>query len=469
MAEWWRRVMGWLGGGSEEAVAASAVPSAPERDRADLALARGHTLAIRHVFPPVLPARSMSFLGGDPLGPDDLDVPMVVGRDGLIEALTFVAQLDLSRLPDGPARHLLPSDGYLYFFAPMSGNLGPDALRHVCRYVPGRATTAWGPQPRLASAPIMDAAGRTPWLGWHPDRDRAAPRSYHRVEIELGWLAPAGEVEPGDADADTGFPWEVAEQRRRDALIRFHGPPIEPSARLRPPLGAVGEEPWIPFPEFPENVRAAQILGGFVRTWLQEEERAAEGRLGELSAEDPARPALEATREALRAFGRVHAEGLRHAGDPPEAWARPLPAQRRQDVLSMLKAMRSEAFPAPVTDRARRPPLPWRIDQWIAQAAVHSAEEALTDATGAAALPPEVVEALRARHDVRGHQLLGAGVVVQEAGDEMATEHVLLLQLVPDRVVGWDHGELGALQYWIRPADLRARRFEATLLTMEAY
>jgi uncharacterized protein YwqG len=59
--------------------------------------------------------------------------------------------------------------------------------------------------------------------------------------------------------------------------------------------------------------------------------------------------------------------------------------------------------------------------------------------------------------------------VIQTAADEMAREHVLLLQLSPDEALGWDLGDNGALQYWIRPADLAARRFEQSVLTFESH
>jgi uncharacterized protein YwqG len=59
--------------------------------------------------------------------------------------------------------------------------------------------------------------------------------------------------------------------------------------------------------------------------------------------------------------------------------------------------------------------------------------------------------------------------VIQVAADEMAREHVLLLQLSPDEALGWSMGDQGALQYWIRPADLAAHRFENTVLTFESH
>ena len=65
--------------------------------------------------------------------------------------------------------------------------------------------------------------------------------------------------------------------------------------------------------------------------------------------------------------------------------------------------------------------------------------------------------------------MLGAGEVVQVAADEMKYRHLLLLQLGPDPALNWTVGEMGPMQYWITPEDLAARRFENTILTIEAY
>ena len=61
------------------------------------------------------------------------------------------------------------------------------------------------------------------------------------------------------------------------------------------------------------------------------------------------------------------------------------------------------------------------------------------------------------------------GEVVQVAADDMKDRYLLLLQLCPDAALNWTIGEMGPLQYWITPEDLSAKRFENTLLTIEAY
>ena len=65
--------------------------------------------------------------------------------------------------------------------------------------------------------------------------------------------------------------------------------------------------------------------------------------------------------------------------------------------------------------------------------------------------------------------MFGEGVVVQVAADGMKDRYVLLLQLGRDPALNWTVGEMGPLQYWITPEDLAARRFENTVLTIEAY
>jgi hypothetical protein len=51
----------------------------------------------------------------------------------------------------------------------------------------------------------------------------------------------------------------------------------------------------------------------------------------------------------------------------------------------------------------------------------------------------------------------------------MKDGYLLLLLLGPDPALGWTVGEMGPLQYWITPTDLAEKRFENTVLTIEAY
>ena len=58
--------------------------------------------------------------------------------------------------------------------------------------------------------------------------------------------------------------------------------------------------------------------------------------------------------------------------------------------------------------------------------------------------------------DVQGHQW------------DRAKTHLLLLELSTDHGLGHHFGE-GVYQFWITPADLKARRFDKVMLTADAY
>lgn len=117
----------------------------------------------------------------------------------------------------------------------------------------------------------------------------------------------------------------------------------------------------------------------------------------------------------------------------------------------------------------------WRdkqvIHSWMALAAIKGAEAALmqNSVPDAAVIPSAIIEALALLHDAREHHMFGSGAVVQVAAAEMRDRYVLLLQLGRDPKMDWLVGEMGPLQYWITPEDLAERRFENTVLTIEAY
>jgi uncharacterized protein YwqG len=51
---------------------------------------------------------------------------------------------------------------------------------------------------------------------------------------------------------------------------------------------------------------------------------------------------------------------------------------------------------------------------------------------------------------------------------DRAKTHLLLLELSSNEALGHHFGE-GVYQFWITPADLRARRFDKVQLTADAY
>lgn len=469
------------------------VPPTSEADHRSIESAQRTCLAIRHVYPPQHPQRSMSFLGGLPLAPEDFDYPMTHNREGLLEPLTFMAQIDLAALPEGSGRALLPKHGHVYFFAPMSGGFDAAANHFVVRFVPGKAKKDWGPQWTGILGPVGGAAAaryRFPWMNWRDRPEKSYPTTYPRIEIALGWIDDVGEVEQGDPDAADGFPWEVAEQRRRAQLVAFHGAPVVYDPVLSP-IGKPTDQLWMPFEGFPTNRRAGEVVLGFLKTHLKEEVEAIGARIASLTAATPApaeqpdgpaeRERLEIMLEEYRQFERRHWKAMQHLAVGSE-YGRPLPEEARVEILSLLDQVRAGALAKPFVERRHiQQRLPHALNHWLSVAAVESVESALQDPDQAHQIPPHIVDATRYRHTVlrdpgfsdRGeyaqHQMFGRGRVIQVAADDMAREHLLLLQLSPDDAMGWHMGDHGALQYWIRPADLAAQRFENTVLTFESH
>ena len=219
-------------------------------------------LAINHRFPPRLPQRSMSYFGGLPIVPEDFDWPTLHNRKGLLERLNFVAQIDCSDLPSGPGRDLFPDRGYLYFFAPMSGTFGSDAMHFVTRYEPRQATQKWTP---LTCHSPARSTRTIRWTTSGGASGRITTRSRS---------SSAGYEEPSDdevaARADEGHAFEVADKIRVERLEAFYGPPVAPDRTLSA-QHAPKDALWIPYAGFPINWRSARIIRKCVEAYHREE------------------------------------------------------------------------------------------------------------------------------------------------------------------------------------------------------
>ena len=439
------------------------VPPISAEGRAAIQRGRQARLAIKHIFPPRLPQRGMSYFGGLPIVPDEFDWPTVHNREGLLERLTFMAQIDLSDLPPGPARDLFPDRGYLYFFAPMSMTFGSDAMHFVTRYEPGPATQTWTPLDMPFTGKIeRDDALDVVWRG--------KQTHYDRVEVEFGWIE-----EPNDADvaarAAEGHAFAVADKIRAERLNAFFGPPLtsdSPLSAHRAPKDAL----WIPYAGFPINWRSMRILRKFVEAYHREEVQDVAERLKKLAdvaADDPEMQRLRTLQHDLLKFGARISDTFRPTIDARLKEFDATPVDVKGKILQFLENLRVNGMPSSKERRYGHLRLPHVLNRWLESAAIHGAEGGLTDPAGAALVGAEVVAALAHRHTARKHQMLGEGEVVQVAADEMKDRYLLLLQLGPDPALDWTVGEMGPLQYWITPEDLAAKRFENTVLTIEAY
>jgi uncharacterized protein YwqG len=439
------------------------IPPISDDGRKIIERARRARLAIKHIFPPRLPQRSMSYFGGLPIVPDDFDWPTIHNRDGRLERLTFMAQIDCADLPAGPARDLFPGKGYLYFFAPMTDTFGPDAAHFVVRYEPRRATQTWEPLDMPFTGEIEpDDAMDAVWRGKRTH--------YDRVEIEFGWIAEPGDDEVASRSAE-GHAFQVAETIRAERMDAFYGPPPALSSLLsvyQAPKDAL----WIPYAGFPINWKTARIIRKFVEAYHREETEDVASRLkavDEVSADHPEAQRLRTLQHELSMFSSKMSAAFRPTISGLVKDYEAPPDDVKTQILAFLEDLRIHGMPSSKERTYLHLRLPSVLRQWVATAAIHGAEGALTDPDGAVLVPPEAVAALADRHTPRTHHMLGEGEVVQVAADEMKDRYVLLLQFGPDKALEWTRGEMGPLQYWITPEDLAAKRFENTVLTIEAY
>jgi hypothetical protein len=118
----------------------------------------------------------------------------------------------------------------------------------------------------------------------------------------------------------------------------------------------------------------------------------------------------------------------------------------------------------------------WLTDPPVTYAANLSVEVSLSVGPHAAArIPQDAVDYIRSRHalaskmEVGAHikrpdRMLAAPVDLQFDIDERVREFLLLLELSSDEGLAHYFGE-GVYQFWIRPADLAARRFDRVELS----
>ncbi len=447
--------------------------------------AAAQCLALRHVFPPRHPPHTLCALGGLPVAPADFDYPVVQEPNGEIVGLSFMAQIDCATLPPGPARDLLPASGHLYFFAPQFSDFSDSPYQNCVRYVPSSAGLDWAPRepgPPAVLKPLEDAEFSQRWTYWHPQPKQLHPCVSPRIEIELGWVAhlpPKLEDGPGLA---------LVAEHGREGLLSFHGIPV-PHNPILNGWNDGAELPFPPYEGFPTNRYAAEILVGHLRVLLRDEVAQAAKLAG--GPKPLADDAIERLNAAVGEREKLQADlaALDLAQTLPSERGAPLSMMEKSEVLAQLHRVLMQAPVSAATsepangfnpgheERRRRQ----KLQEFVAQAAAHSAELALRDPSTAHLIPPSYTEALRFNHTpltaerfgehghYHQHQMLGVGRDIQGSVGYLGQSQIMLMQLSPDKGLDWHFGDVGVLQYWIAPADLAALRFDRVVATFECH
>ncbi len=430
--------------------AATPKPSSPPFQAAsglsaDIVAASRQAIVFRQHFP--TPRRaSLSFFGGAPVGPGGFRWPRPEGAGAQSQPFSFLMQIDCAEVP-APARlGMLPDRGVLYFFLDLTWGR-QDAFRVL--YEPG-GDNGW--RPIEPPDDLGHAFGDQAKFGWRWTQSAdECPRLLPKWTFQpIALSIPGDAYGPDDRDtADAPFLWP-GEKRLAETLRRAQGEDM-PSGWFSLPDFLDGQGGLRrPFANYPHDWRAVQICAGLI---LQKtRNRPSTQALRELS---------ESERAALVARIRDEAKGWfdRAASHAP---------------FDAVPQRESDEFWSWLADK------PWLVRFVITDALTLSVEASLTASPEAAArIPAEAARGVHSRHALaveseRGlfaptpDRMLAPPVDVQGHQLDRARTHLLLLELSSNEGLGHHFGE-GVYQFWITPADLRARRFDKVVLTADAY
>jgi len=403
-----------------------------------LLAARRQAILFRQIVPPTYDPTHLSFFGGLPIAPSAFQWP-----SGESKPFSFIMQVDCAAVPAAGCLGMFPDHGVMYLFLDLRWEQ-KDMFRVI-----------WEPGPVRGWAEIA------------PPED--LPHAYkHRV----AWKWPQSDADwphllpkwPFDPVLIQGGPLP-ADQEALDETYAWPGT-IQPNQAIAAIEGAVvkhrsfwyeGGKPRRerPFDGFPQDWNAVRITTGLIAEGIKYElltSIARRSNFRELNDEEYAAKVAQA-QAALREWSdRASANA---AYDE-------VPAAVRDQFWSWVQEY----------DWLTRLPM---ID-----AGNMSVEASLSNGQKSAArIPLHVVDYIHSRHalatEMEGKlyinipdRMLAPPADVQGTIDERVREFLLLLELSSDEGVAHYFGE-GVLQFWIRPDDLAARRFDRVEFSATAY
>jgi uncharacterized protein YwqG len=439
-------------------------------------------VCFRHVFPPNFERKAMTFFGGLPLVPKSFVWPSGTAKanNGQHRSLSFsfLAQIDCRDLPAFSLRHLLPHSGTLYFFFDWGIAEGAyDGLTpfsNLVHYVPDDPadfSEATSPQD-LTDCYDHNAGDYFRWLE-HTDRSRGYPKTFPKWPVEPVVLRTFANQHPTEDDGNSaGRYQELWRAEQAASSIAAFGQPVSAARRFAPQDQT---SVWRPAPGFPEAWISVEIFAGSFMRELQEKilrqqpTKTPDGvwpdDIGRLKA------AYEQTfRQTESWIERARTAGLFAAVSDEE----------RKQFWSWCETLHRSVEPS-ATARIHDGRSAHTLNSCINEAFQRGPGYCLSHSAEAAALvSDETLEAVRWRHSPllagiggRGrqvsHQLMGAGTSIQGAPERFRDTHFLLMQFDSDYGMDWMWGDQGVLQYWITPDDLKARRFDRVIVTLEGH
>jgi hypothetical protein len=413
-------------------------PAEPAPLPAPILAAARQAIVLRQHFPPhrAPPQGSSgrSWFGGTPVLPGNAEWPV---NPGTGKPLHFLLQLDLSEVPPEAGLGLLPPDGALAVFLDL--NWGPGEAFRVL-WTQGYAGTPWralDPPRELGMAYGDEAALAWPW----------ALTPEHGTPFLPRWPFAPRLIALPETDAP-GWPHRV-ETVKALLDVQTAGDPapgaIAPALDIADFQGADGQgfEPvWY---GYPQDWIAVQIAAAAL---VREADRASRTVL-----HDPYPGLDEAERNAeLKAVREEAQAWFDHALNNPALEPVAPPVRKAfWDWLATHRALAERVIPEAV--------------ELAIETTLHASPQE------AAKFPEDVIARVQWRHVLAMRTPEGVIApppprLLAPASDDnpLAVTHLLLLELPESQALG-HHFAGGALQFWITPEDLSARRFDAVVMT----
>jgi uncharacterized protein YwqG len=390
---------------------------------------RQPAIMIHRPYPPLNLKPVNSHLGGRPNLPAGIDWPRT--GDGI--PLHFLAQIDCAELPQTDG--LLPDSGVLFFFAHMDDDMNwgegdpADDARVVFTSNPGEKET--DPPNDL---PEILYEGVQLYPCW--------PVTFHPVD---SWPDPSG-VPVKWQNSDYEAYYEAVKELRLAEKQRVAGPwtklPYFPRWRKEifwasdPDFHLPDSPAGRPFPQvwvLLERIACHVLKCAAQRMWLPPEQKGPDPALLEPIRSTAANWVATARRHPLDTA--PDAETSRAFA----AWLQNIADQkffREKAAAALIKGMKSA----------------------IQFAAAHPR---------AAALLPEIYyQECHERRQIDIHQMLG-NARSSQAAPSVERDEILLLKLMSDDGVNFMFCDLGEIEFWIKPDDLKARRFDKVVATTQ--
>lgn len=444
-----------------------------------IALARFGPIVFRQAFPPASD-QGLSYSGGVPTGPSDFAWPRYAFPDGE-GPLTFVMQWDCRALAAQDATGLLPREGVLYFFADLQWR-HHEAFRFV--HLTGEVDT-W--RPVVVPTDLQPLFGdQTAWQVPYCSPRIPAEQQDCPVLLPKWPFAPLAFDYPRVEVDEPEEEWVWSGRAAAESLIVAQDSLGSPPFQFNPdhPLRISGR----PFPAFPHDWAAVRIVcAKVIETLHHPGHHRLPKSLSDVDESTRAATIADWLAEAIELYTFAASHRANRAvpqdlSDQLWDWMAKVdgcyyPDQVVQTSANTSLGLGSQALwiiPQDLIDRASTSHslgLSYNRLEYLHEFTARcgqgltreEAERRWNEAKATGTLPT-----VRQVHANTPNRIFGPASDPQGDSYEFLADNLLLLEISSSSEIGIELGE-GVIQYLIRPADLKAGRFDQATAVASAY